>query len=193
LEEEEEEEDEEEQESDEEDEEEELPPLSESDNEEDESGEQEVDKQDSLYSKARKADKGRQAFKVYIQTQRRDGLYVNLQRTSPTVLSPPLSPPTQESQHIMQDAVDYHGIREILSLEALQRVSGLMEKIRRITAIHHLGTANDQLPTVGVEVDPFQFIPQEARCLLTDFVQCRRLYTTMCLSEPVSRFCSQPS
>ena len=107
------------------------------------------------------------SFKVYIQTQRLDGLYVNPQRTSQTVSSPP----TQESQPIMQVAVDYHGIdddgiKETLSWEALQVVSGLMEQIRRVTVKHHLGVENDQLPTVGVAVDPFQFIPPEAHPLL---------------------------
>jgi hypothetical protein len=71
----------------------------------------------------------------------------------------------------MQVAVDYHGIdddgvKESLSLEDLQKVSDLMEKIRRITAKHHLGVENDQLQTVGIAVDPFQFIPFEAYCLL---------------------------
>jgi len=125
------------------------------------------DKEVSLYSKARKADMSMPTFKGYVKTQQLDGLYANPQRPSQTVLSTP----TQVSQTIMQDAVDYHGIdgdgvKESLSLEHLQEVAGLMEQIRRVTAKHHLGVENDQLPTVGVPVDPFQFIPQAAHHLL---------------------------
>jgi hypothetical protein len=89
----------------------------EEEDEEDEDEEDE-DEEESLYSRARKSDKtGMSVFRLYNQKQREDGLYVNPHRTSPTVLSPP----TQESQAIMARALEYHGIRECLSLEDLQR------------------------------------------------------------------------
>ena len=125
------------------------------------------------------------AFRLFNQKQREDGLYVNPHRTSPTVRSPP----TQESQAIMASALEYHGIRECQSL-----VSGLMEQIRRITATHKLGHANDQVPTVGVPVDPCQFVLQDALHVLARLCRVSQTasQTTTCLSGSVSHFYRLP-